>query len=81
MNKCKRCLLKELADKEDVYAYVLKTRQLLSDNEKADDNLYDIRLNTCKQCDSLMDATCLKCGCYVEIRALKKSSRCPVKRW
>lgn len=81
MNKCKRCLLNELAGKEDIYAHVQKTRELLSDNERASDSLYQKRLDVCRECDSLLEATCLKCGCYVEIRALKKDAKCPVKRW
>lgn len=81
MNKCKRCLLSEIAGKEDVYAHVLRTRELLSPNEKASDALYDKRLGICGECDRLLDATCLKCGCYVEIRALKKDANCPLKKW
>lgn len=81
MNKCKRCFLYEIAGKEDVYAHVLRTRELLADKDKASDAVYDKRLAICRECDSLLEATCLKCGCYVEIRALKKDATCPLKRW
>ncbi len=81
MNKCKRCFLYELAGKEDIYAHVQRTRALLADNEKASDQKYKERLGICRECDSLLEATCLKCGCYVEIRALKIDSRCPLKKW
>ena len=78
---CKRCLLFEMADKDDVIAQVEKTRQLLSDDERASDQEYKKRLSLCKECDKLIDATCLKCGCYVEIRALSKEAHCPGKKW
>lgn len=81
MNKCKRCFLYEIAGKEDVYAHVLRTRELLTAKDKASDVVYDKRLAICRECDSLLEATCLKCGCYVEIRALKKDATCPLKRW
>ncbi|SEP80552.1 DUF6171 family protein [Butyrivibrio sp. TB] len=81
MNKCKRCFLYEIAGKEDVYAHVLRTRELLAAKDKASDAVYDKRLASCRECDSLLEATCLKCGCYVEIRALKKDATCPLKRW
>ena len=78
---CKRCLLFEMAGKDDVIAQVEKTRELLSDDERASDSEYKKRLSLCKECDKLIDATCLKCGCYVEIRALSKGAHCPAKKW
>ncbi|MBE5827574.1 MAG: hypothetical protein E7307_13170 [Butyrivibrio sp.] len=78
---CKRCLLYEMAGKDDVIAQVEKTRKLLTDSERATDDEYQKRLATCKECDKLIDATCLKCGCYVEIRALSKGAHCPAKKW
>ncbi len=81
MSNCKRCLLNEIAGKEDVYAHVLKTRALLSKAELVSDAEYDERLSVCRDCDRLLDATCLKCGCYVEIRALKVDVHCPMKKW
>ena len=70
MNKCKKCLLYEIAGKEDIYAHVLKTRALLAPKELVSDEKYQERLDTCREC-----------GCYVEIRALKTSAHCPYKKW
>ena len=81
MSKCKRCLLNEIAGKEDIYEHVLKTRALLSRDELISDQKYNERLDICRECESLLEATCQKCGCYVEIRALKISSKCPIKKW
>ena len=78
---CKRCLLFEMAGKDDVIAQVEKTKQLLSPDEKVTDEGYKSRLAVCKECDKLIDATCLKCGCYGEIRALSKGARCPANKW
>lgn len=78
---CKRCLLHEMAGKNDVIAQVEKTKELLSGDERATDKEYSKRLGLCKECDKLIDATCLKCGCYVEIRALSKNAHCPAKKW
>ena len=78
---CKRCLLFEMADKDDVIAQVEKTRQLMAPGEKATDEEYQRRLTVCKECDKLINATCLKCGCYVEIRALSKHAGCPSGKW
>ena len=78
---CKRCLLRDLADSADILSQVEKTRKLMSDSEKAGDALYEKRLSICKECDKLIDATCLRCGCYVEIRALAKGASCPGKKW
>lgn len=81
MTKCKRCLLNEIAGKEDVYKKVMELKKLLSSEEKVSDEEYEKRLGICKECDRLLEATCQKCGCYVEIRALKKDSHCPSKHW
>ncbi len=70
-----------MAEKADIYEYVKKTRAMLPDADRASDELYEKRIDVCKECDSLLAGTCQKCGCYVEIRAALKSNACPVKRW
>ena len=78
---CKRCLLKDLADSADILAEVERIKRLMSDAERAGDELYERRLSVCRECDRLIAATCQKCGCYVEIRALAKGASCPGKKW
>ena len=80
---CRVCLLRDMAERADVYGYVLKTRAMLSEKERADDALYERRLALCRACPHLLAATCLKCGCYVEIRAAARRSRCPLteRKW
>ena len=81
MDKCKLCLIRDMAEKADIYEYVKKTRAMLPEGERASDELYEERLGVCMACDSLLSGTCRKCGCYVEIRAASKASGCPVGRW
>ncbi len=80
-NTCKQCLLRDMAGNDDVLAQVEKMRTLMGTDEKVSDTVYEKRLDVCRECENLLNATCLKCGCYVEIRALSKASKCPGKRW
>jgi len=76
MEECKRCLLHEAAENDILES--IKTRiNKLTDEEKADDELYIKRLDECKNCDSLISGVCMKCGCYVEFRAAFKKQKCP----
>ncbi len=72
---CKRCLLSEFAD-SDMKQTIAELIEALPEDIKADDELYQKRLNICKQCEHLYNGMCGKCGCYVELRALKKAQRC-----
>lgn len=62
-------------------AKIYRVIMLLSKDEKADDDKVKARLDTCKACDYLADATCQACGCYVELHAARKDSKCPYKKW
>lgn len=77
---CKKCLLKEF-DYDKYQKDLLKAIEILDKDVKADNELYDNRLNICKQCERLFEGTCKACGCYVELRAAVKKSRCPYKLW
>lgn len=77
---CRRCLLKEVDEaeyREKLEKYIVEMPEKL----KADETLYQHRLNVCKECVKLVTGTCLACGCYVELRAAAKVSRCPDKKW
>lgn len=76
-NECRICLIRDMAEKQDIYAYVLKTRAMLPADEKAEDAVYEERLTACRNCSSLLAGTCQKCGCYVEIRAASLRNHCP----
>lgn len=76
MEKCKKCLLREMAE-EDVLESITTRIDKLSPDEKADEELYLKRLNECKNCENLISGVCMKCGCYVEFRAAFKRQKCP----
>ncbi|MCM1114451.1 MAG: DUF6171 family protein [Clostridium sp.] len=55
-----------------VYEYISN----LDCDLKVSTELYEKRLSLCKACDNLIAGMCLKCGCYVEIRAVLKNKNC-----
>ena len=76
MNICKKCLIRDMAEKS--YTENLKSyMQRIDENIKVSEQEYEKRLSICKQCESLLSGMCLKCGCYVELRAMKKKQKCP----
>lgn len=75
-NSCKRCLLFEAGQNvtlKEITDY-LKT---VDKSEKVNEDEYARRLSFCKKCDNLISGMCLKCGCYVEVRAALKNKNCP----
>ena len=80
LRTCRRCLLKEF----DRQAYMEKLHRYIEGMDRglrASDECYEKRLSICKECEKLLEGTCLACGCYVELRAAVKKNRCPYKRW
>lgn len=79
MEKCKKCLLLEAGESvtyEQINAYLASVRSELTDEKTAEK-----RLEFCKSCDNLISGMCLKCGCYVEVRARLKNGSCPEERF
>ena len=79
---CRRCMLEDIG--EDALVQSLNELMLaMPPEEKSDDMLYASRLDICRNCDELNGGTCMKCGCYVEFRALKKRMHCPLgeEKW
>ena len=78
--RCLRCLLQEFD--EDTYIRTLKAHiERTPAGDRAAPEIYKTRLDTCKSCDRLERGTCLACGCYVELRAASRRSRCPYGKW
>ncbi|MDE6863660.1 MAG: hypothetical protein K2J41_04655 [Eubacterium sp.] len=83
MAVCKKCLLLE-AGEEKSFIGVKDYIGTIDSSLKVNDDLYDKRLSFCKECDNLISGMCLKCGCYVEIRAIFRNKSCPDfddKKW
>lgn len=60
---------------------IAQYKNAIKKEDAAEEGCYEERLFICKSCDSLNAGTCLKCGCYVELRAAGKYSHCPGKKW
>jgi len=75
-SNCKRCLLHEMNDSEyakNIYDYIAS----IPDDIKTGAELLQERLELCRACDALVNGMCKFCGCFVEVRAAKKSQTCP----
>lgn len=73
---CKKCLLYEAGEKV-TYEEIMKYISTLSKNDLVSDELYQNRIEKCKNCDFLISGMCRKCGCYVEVRARLINKGCP----
>lgn len=47
------------------------------EEKRVSEEIYRNRLEICRKCEELINGMCRKCGCYVELRALKKKISCP----
>lgn len=73
---CRKCLLDELD--EDEYIRSLKDYIAAYPQEnRCSENEYRRRLDICLECEQLSRGMCKLCGCFVELRALKKGMYCP----
>lgn len=77
---CRKCLLAELDDKK-LLAQVRTAIERLDKDMRVSDSDYRLRLDVCRECDYLNEATCGACGCYVELRAAAKTGTCPYGKW
>lgn len=77
---CYRCLIRDISQKdyeENIEKYV----KAISEADRVEKVECDRRLKLCLECDNLNAGTCMKCGCYVEIRAAMSLGHCPMKKW
>jgi len=68
----------------DKDAYFKTLKELIaniSEDVKTPEDEYEARLKVCTDCERLIDGMCSACGCYVELRAAKKSNSCPYSKW
>ena len=76
---CKKCLIGQ--DTENYLALIAKNKAATPEKYRAAENVYAQRIAVCEDCEKLSGPTCLACGCYVELRAIRKDSKCPYKKW
>ena len=77
---CRLCLLRDI-DPKEYEAKIKRVIDLMDKSEKASEVVYEQRLEVCRTCSYLKDAFCGACGCYVELRCVKKDARCPYEHW
>lgn len=79
---CRRCLLRDV-DENQLLEAINQRIAAMPPSQKAPPEEYSRRLELCRSCDELLSGTCRKCGCYVELRAVKRNSVCPHEnpRW
>jgi len=60
-----------------------ETETSIPEEDLAEQDEYQRRLDLCKQCQWLNQGICRKCGCFVEARAYRQKSVCPHEhpRW
>ena len=76
---CKKCFIGVKA--EEYSQMIEKCKAAVPARDRADDQQYAGRIAICEECEFFNAATCLACGCYVELRAIKKGTHCPKKKW
>ena len=73
---CIKCLLSEI-DREGVYASLRRYLESIDESRRIENDIYEKRLDICRQCEWLREGVCGKCGCFVEARAYKRTGYCP----
>ena len=81
--RCRQCLLRDTLDEAAYYKTVLRVRESLSPRVRTPDDAYEARLAACTACEHLENGTCMRCGCLVEMRAMRLDMHCPppARRW
>jgi hypothetical protein len=77
---CRKCLLRDMVENaytQNMEEYVKN----LDQDIRVEADIYESRLETCKECDLLTDGLCRGCGCFVEMIAAMKKNRCPYDKW
>jgi len=79
--QCRRCLLRESSQGDELYHSVMEYVNTIPIIEKASTEVYGQRLSICQSCDQLTNGMCALCGCFVEVRAAKIAQSCIKKYW
>ena len=80
MRICKGCLIREI-DSQRQYQNMFDYIEGLDEEIKVNHQVYEVRLQTCKRCTSLINGMCKHCGCFVEMRAAITKNGCPNRKW
>ena len=78
---CRKCLIRDLMEGEGFYVNLKAAIDAIPEEDRAEDALYEERLNICRSCERLYEGMCSASGCYVEVRGRKKREDCPYHLW
>lgn len=73
---CKKCLLDKVMGEAE-YKHMKDYISNIDSEIKVTEEDYKNRLNTCIECENLINGMCKLCGCFVEMRAAVKKNYCP----
>lgn len=73
---CRKCLIEDM-DKDEFFKELSLYIKNYPKEKRICEEVYKHRLEICKECVELINGMCRKCGCYVELRALKQKTFCP----
>ena len=77
MKKCKKCPSKSSISDEEIRKMVDEVRNMKG-VKLADEAEFERRFEICKACEKLEDgATCMLCGCVMQVRARLYDGKCP----
>ena len=81
--RCRQCLLRDTLDEAAYRRTVTRVYEAMNPRVRVTDAQYEERLAACRACEHLQSGTCMRCGCMVEMRAMRKDTHCPppVSRW
>ena len=79
--KCKKCLIREMAQQQDLWKTLQRMIEDLPMEDRTPEAEREERLGICKQCERLLEGMCTACGCYVELRTATRSQECPYEKW
>ena len=54
---------------------------VVAPEDRTPEDAYAERMQRCRECDYLEQGMCRACGCYVELRAAKKTQHCSYDHW
>ena len=72
-----RCLIGEMPDEAELAKIIRDRIDTIPEEDRVPEEEYVARLAKCRECMHLQRGTCARCGCYVEIRAVRKWKQCP----
>ncbi len=75
--RCRRCLLRDTLDAAAYEQIVERAKRALPESVRAPEETVEKRLSLCRACEHLQDGACMRCGCLVEVRALRRDMHCP----